>query len=77
MSASRFVNTGNPPVFPSLMTPWLKEATAAGTGLCGVSETTSESGPSPANVLALTQKLYGWFWFSPRTENAVLGGYTS
>lgn len=43
------------------MTTREKEASAAGAGDCGVSETTSDSGPSPARVLARTQKLYGWF----------------
>ena len=41
----------------ALVILWLKLATAAGTGDCGVSETISESGPSPERVEAETQKL--------------------
>jgi hypothetical protein len=37
------------------------EAAVAATGVVGVSETISDSGPSPEEVLARTQKLYGWF----------------
>ena len=41
------------------MTAREKEARVAGTGDCGVSDTISDSGPSPERVLARTQKLYG------------------
>ena len=45
----------------SSLTAWMifreKLATAAGTGLCGVSVTICDSGPRPFTVLAVTQKL--------------------
>ena len=45
----------------SSLTAWMtwreKLATAAGTGLCGVSVTICDSGPRPFIVLAVTQKL--------------------
>ena len=48
-------------ILTSSLTAWMtwreKEAIDAGTGLCGVSETISDSGPSPCNVDAVTQKL--------------------
>ena len=45
----------------ALVTVWVNEATAAGPLDWGASATVSDSGPWPAEVLAVTQKLYGWF----------------